>query len=579
MLGLNKKHLSAVVNGITQSILNAHADLQLNAPAPLYLAQGLLANASINRSPSSYLANPPAERAANEQWGGDTDHNMTLLRVSDGHGRDRAALSIFAVHCTSMHNTNRLVSSDNKGYASYRMEQHFNGNATVPGTGYFVAAFGQSNLGDVSPNILGAWCGGRVGGVECSNNRSLCDGFNENCVGVGPAGMVDDAGSTAIIGERQLAKALELWDTAASPAGRTITGGVKFAHTWVNMSGLAVDAKYTTTHVNASTCRPAVGFSFAAGTTDGPGAFNFYQGDNCSTCMPFWEHVRNLLKKPTPEQIACQGAKPILLDVGEIKPYPWVPLTLPLQVLEIGSLVMLVAPCEFTTMAGRRVREAVRQTYAAHGRDVVVVIAGLANAYSQYTATYEEYQYQRYEAASTLYGPHQLAAYTQEFVGLATALLTNTPVPVGVPHDDKSTVDFYLFPENVVDTHPEGVPYGTVLVQPPRAVAAGSTVNVTFQGANLRNEFMQGSSFMLAQRSSGTTGWVTVMTDGNWETKVHWKRENKTESVITCQWDIPAWMTPGTYRIVHQAFYKPDAKSETLQPYQGGSVPFQITAL
>lgn len=28
------------------------------------------------------------------------------------------------------------------------------------------------------------------------------------------------------------------------------------------------------------TCPPAVGFSFAAGTTDGPGAFDFTQGDD-----------------------------------------------------------------------------------------------------------------------------------------------------------------------------------------------------------------------------------------------------------------------------------------------------------
>ena len=29
---------------------------------------------------------------------------------------------------------------------------------------------------------------------------------------------------------------------------------------------------------NVSTCKPAMGFSFAAGTTDGPGAFDFKQG-------------------------------------------------------------------------------------------------------------------------------------------------------------------------------------------------------------------------------------------------------------------------------------------------------------
>ena len=40
--------------------------------------------------------------------------------------------SWFAVHCTSMNNTNRLISSDNKGYASILFEQMMNPGA-LPG--------------------------------------------------------------------------------------------------------------------------------------------------------------------------------------------------------------------------------------------------------------------------------------------------------------------------------------------------------------------------------------------------------------------------------------------------------------
>lgn len=39
----------------------------------------------------------------------------------------------FAVHPTSMNNTNRLISSDNVGYASILMEKALNGNKTLPG--------------------------------------------------------------------------------------------------------------------------------------------------------------------------------------------------------------------------------------------------------------------------------------------------------------------------------------------------------------------------------------------------------------------------------------------------------------
>jgi len=54
-----------------------------------------------------------------------------------------------------------------------------------------------------------------------------------------------------------------------------------------------------------------------------------------------------------------------------------------------------------------------RQVRDAWGADVRVVIAGLANTYSSYVTTFEEYGAQRYEGASTIFGPHTLDAYIQ----------------------------------------------------------------------------------------------------------------------------------------------------------------------
>lgn len=57
---------------------------------------------------------------------------------------------------------------------------------------------------------------------------------------------------------------------------------------------------------------------------------------------------------------------------------------------------------EFTTMAGRRLRDAVKSvlTSGGNGENGHVVIAGLTNTYSQYITTFEEYQVQRYEVSS-----------------------------------------------------------------------------------------------------------------------------------------------------------------------------------
>ena len=48
----------------------------------------------------------------------------------------------------------------------------------------FVGGFCQSNVGDVSPNVLGAFCTDT--GLACDFNRSSCHGDYRLCVGRGP---------------------------------------------------------------------------------------------------------------------------------------------------------------------------------------------------------------------------------------------------------------------------------------------------------------------------------------------------------------------------------------------------------
>ena len=89
-------------------------------------------------------------------------------------------------------------------------------------------------------------------------------------------------------------------------------------------------------------------------------------------------------------------------------PFDWTPEIMPTQMMEVGNIVIVGLPAEFTTMAGRRIREDVMAVYAERGRKVHVILAGLANTYSNYVATFEEYQIQRYEGGSTLFGPYTL---------------------------------------------------------------------------------------------------------------------------------------------------------------------------
>jgi len=222
--------VDAFVNGTVYAIAAAHHNVE---PVDIRMNVGQVLNASINRSPSAYLYNPEDERA---QYEYNTDKDMTQLKfttkaTAGSNATDVGLFNWFAVHPTSMNNTNKFVSGDNKGYASYIAERAVNGptsSGVRPGQGKFVAAFASTNLGDVSPNILGPHC--QDTGLPCDFNTSTCNGRNELCVAPGPG--KDMFESTEIIASRQAKVALELFEAAEANGTviDTTNGHVDYRH-------------------------------------------------------------------------------------------------------------------------------------------------------------------------------------------------------------------------------------------------------------------------------------------------------------------------------------------------------------
>ena len=215
--------------------------------AKIYINIGKLNNTNINRSPSSYLLNPYEERMS-YQTDGDTDKNMLLLKFVSLKNPKRiiGILNWYAVHGTSMNNTNTLVSGDNKGYASYAFEhdinEHNHNTDTDPlfpnNNKPFVAGFASTNLGDVSPNINGPKC--RDTGLSCEGNSSSCNHRCENCIASGPGrNMVE---STKMIGRRQylFAKQLVLHATEEIQGNQEID----YRHSFVHMPSLELNQKH-----------------------------------------------------------------------------------------------------------------------------------------------------------------------------------------------------------------------------------------------------------------------------------------------------------------------------------------------
>ncbi|XP_031317178.2 neutral ceramidase [Camelus dromedarius] len=549
--GFSNRTFEYMVTGIVKSIEIAHRNMK---PGKIFINKGNVDGAQINRSPSSYLQNPVSERA---RYSSNTDKEMVLLKLVDLNGDDLGLISWFAIHPVSMNNSNHLVNSDNVGYASYLFEQEKN-KGYLPGEGPYVAAFASSNLGDVSPNILGPHCINT--GESCDNANSSCPvGGPSMCIAMGPGEDMFD--STQIVGRMMYQKAKELYASTS----QEVTGPLAAAHQWVNMTDVTV--WLNSTHA-AKTCKPALGYSFAAGTIDGVGSLNFTQGTTVGD--PFWDIIRDqILGKPSEELKECHKPKPILLPTGMMsKPHPWHPEIVDVQIITLGSFAITAIPGEFTTMSGRRLRQAVQEEFAAYGMpNMTVVISGLCNVYTHYITTYEEYQAQRYEAASTIYGPHTLSAYIQLFRVLAKAIATDTVANLSRGPEPPFFQQLItpLIP-NIADRAPIGKNFGDVLQPVKSTYTVGEVVEVIFVGANPKNsaENQTHQTFLTVEKYEATSAtWQIVHNDASWETRFYWHKGLLGLSNATIQWHIPDTAQPGIYRI---RYFGHSRKQDLLKP-------------
>lgn len=331
----------------------------------------------------------------------------------------------------------------------------------------------------------------------------------------------------------------------------------------------------------AMTCPAGLGYSFAAGTSDWPGAFDFTQNDSGDPdASPLWAVVSGLLRAPSEEQKACQEPKPVLLDVGEMSvPYPWTPNIVDIQMLRVGQLVIIVAPGEATTMSGRRWREAVAEEATSFlDEEPIVVLGGPANTYGHYIATREEYEIQRYEGASTLYGPHTLDAYIHLTVSNMNYLApdaTDLPDQGELPPDNRE-VALSFITGVVTDGAPSDKPFGTVLTQPSLTYATGDVVNVTFQGANPRNNLRQEETFAAIEQLNDEE-WTEVRNDADWFLVYTWRRTNFVlgHSEVDVTWETGGNAEPGTYRVK----YYGDSKTllGQISAFEGTSEQFELS--
>lgn len=587
--GFIKDSFDAVAGGIFESIKRAHENLR---PGRIYIANGKLKNAGWNRSKGMYGNNPADERSL---YDSDTDTEMTLLKFTgfNEEGREEAIgmLCWFAVHPDCVGPSNHLISGDSKGLASYMFEKYMGGDYTDSRT--FVAAFAQTNAGDVTPNVPF---------TEKFYSRSIAAGALEDY------GVTDTDSEIASQGfpwaeakgeadpeknivlkleaTRQYRKALELFESDMQP----LHGSVDYRHEFVDMRTLYVDSQ------GCTTCASGMGASYSYGspadnptpyplfgegvTRDDIGAVDWNSSSDVqetiiATLLPgvismFWP------KTLSGDYVRCHGVKPVILPSGLMslnlfKFIPLMPQVLPVQVLKIGNLVIAGQPTEITTMAGRRVRKTLLSNFDAGDVDYAVV-AGLSNTYASYLATYEEYQKQGYEGGGTMFGPYELDAFQQEYARLCSAIADGSYVYSGPEPLDLRGYQVNFTTGVVLDDVPIGKKFGNVYENTAGEYTAGSTVSVTFWGAHPRNNLRTMNTFLTVEKVTAS-GNVIVRRDCDPDTKFIWKRSGAAYSKVTITWNTTG-SEPGRYVIRYYGDYKTlDGK---IHPFTGVSRVFAV---
>jgi neutral ceramidase len=479
--GFRPRTFQAIVDGVLTSIRAAEADL---GPARLVLARGELRDASVNRSPTAFARNPATDRA---EFPAAIDPATTLLRIERG-GRLVGAINWFATHGTSMTNRNTLISGDNKGYAAYHWERS--------GDPRFVAAFAQTNAGDMSPNVPDATHGPTDDEVE----------------------------NTRVIGTRQVDAAQAL---TGADTGAELGGGLQSRLADVNLARLDVAAEFTGDGRPHRTGRAVLGAAFAAGTKEGPGQKPFKEGAGAN---PLLSLCCSLSYRLRPSLGDAQRPKAMLIPTGRLG---WTAAVLPVQLVRIGSLVLIAVAQEVTIVAGLRLRRAVADVLGVPVDDVLV--QGYANDYAGYVTTPEEYDEQRYEGGHTMFGRWELAAYVQEVTRLATELRDGAPRSVRTERPPA---------RRRAATSRGEIRCTGCATQPRDAYTRGDTVVAEF--AVTGGEGTLQPTYCFVNDSDGDR----VAEDGDWSTTVEWlQRDN--QWLARCTWRMPADTAAGTYAVAY----------------------------
>lgn len=184
------------------------------------------------------------------------------------------------------------------------------------------------------------------------------------------------------------------------------------------------------------------------------------------------------------------------------------------------------------------------------------------------------------QAASTLYGPHTLSAYIQEFQKLAKAMASGERVTKGPAPPDLSSSQLSLLLPPSGDSPPPGINFGDmkqdIITEPGKSFKKGDIVNATFWSANPRYDLLTEGTFAVVERLVAGR-WVPVYDDDDFGLFFRWGVDGTgLYGSATIEWEVAEDASAGTYRIRHFGSSKKTMLSPT-EYFTGASSTFTVS--
>ncbi|KAJ3198704.1 hypothetical protein HDU67_003428, partial [Dinochytrium kinnereticum] len=99
-----------------------------------------------------------------------------------------------------------------------------------------------------------------------------------------------------------------------------------------------------------------------------------------------------------------------------------------------------------------------------------------------------EYMVQRYEGASTIYGPNTLNAYLDVFDEMMDSIVLGKKIQKGEPPEDLTAGAIRMLPPPIADSVPIGLKFGAVRENvPSKPIQKGETISASFWAGHPRN--------------------------------------------------------------------------------------------